>query len=52
MSSKFIIESKESFDVQESDILVKLPKPTECGGSVRVASQIWFKVDFTNCNVK
>lgn len=52
MSSKFIIESKESFDVAESDILVKLPKPLECGGSVRVAGQIWFKVDFTNYNVK
>lgn len=52
MSSKFIIASKESFDVAESGILVKLPKPLECGVSVRVAGQIWFKVDFTNYNVK
>lgn len=51
-SSKFVIKSEEEFDVNEEDILIKLPKPTICSGSQRTAGQIWFKIDFTNYNVK
>lgn len=51
-TSKFMCESHELFDVNEEDILVKLPKPIECTGSARVTGQLWFQVDFDNYNVK
>lgn len=35
LSSKFISESQNVFHVNEEDILVKLPKPTDCSGSAR-----------------
>lgn len=51
-SSKFIQESNQTYDVNEQDIILKLPKPLPMAGSNRLAGQLCFPVDFTNFNVK
>lgn len=51
-SSKFLAKSDEVFDVNEEDILVKLPKPNQLSGSNRLSEQLIFPVDFSSFNVK
>lgn len=51
-SNKFVVKSYETFDVNEEDILVKLPKPNQSSGSSRVSEQLIFPVDFSSLNVK
>lgn len=51
-SNKFLIKSSEVYDVNEEDILVKLPKPNQPSGSSRVSEQFVFPVDFSTFNVK
>ncbi|KAJ8926844.1 hypothetical protein NQ314_020695 [Rhamnusium bicolor] len=52
ISRKFIQQSHQTYDVNEQDIILKLPKPIPMTSSNRVADQLWFPVDFTKFKVK
>lgn len=47
-TNKFIYDSEEMFDVNESDIVMKLPKPVKCGTSRRQNEQLVFEINFCN----
>lgn len=50
-SNKFVVKSNETYDVNEEDIIVKLPKANQSSGSSRVSEQLIFPVDFSSLNV-
>lgn len=45
-SNLFLVKSNEAYDVNEEDILVKLPKPNQPPGSSRVSEQFIFQQTF------
>ena len=51
-SNKFVKESDQIYDVNDNDLVMKLPPPVPMTGSGRLAGRFWFQIDFEKYNEK
>lgn len=51
MNSNKFVKTEQFYEITESDILRKLPKPSVVGGSERLNEQLSFQIDFMSFNM-